>query len=174
MEGKKKSRRRALKVYPITGSIKNRRALQSEGCKREERIIRPLLASEAAENTNRRRINAEEKPRRKSFNQMFGLPRKTLMTTPKKMKKNQMEEETRDNAEHRLKLKIGSVFIQPWLIIISTKAVIKKKATPEIKPSVKPWKEGLRGKTARIPLATQTPKNMDIILRLEGSVNKDE
>jgi hypothetical protein len=44
---------------------------------------------------------------------MFVLLRKKLMTTPKKMKKNQRDEETRDNAEHRLKLKIRSVFIKP-------------------------------------------------------------
>jgi hypothetical protein len=137
-------------------------------------MIRPRLESEAAENTNKRRINAEEKPRRKSFNQMFGLPRKRLIKPPKTMKKNQMEEETRDKAEHRLKLKIGSLLIGPRWTITSTRIVIKKKATPKIKPSIKPWKEGLMEKTARIPPNMQTPKNMEMILRWDGSVNKDE
>jgi hypothetical protein len=44
---------------------------------------------------------------------MFGLPRKKPIIPPKKMKKNQTDEEKRDNAKHRLKLKIGSAFIQP-------------------------------------------------------------
>jgi hypothetical protein len=57
---------------------------------------------------------------------------------------------------------------------MSAIVVIKKKAIPKIKPNVKPWKEGLRGKTARAPPNMHTPKNMDIILRWEGSVNKDE
>jgi hypothetical protein len=86
--------------------------LHSAGCKKEEIVIPPRLAKETVVNTNNRRIKVEQKPRMKNLFQTLRFPRKKLTTLPRKMKKNQIEHEKRDRAEHRLKLKIRSFFIQ--------------------------------------------------------------
>lgn len=85
--------------------------MHSEGCRMEEAKALLKLANDVVENTNKRRINVAQKPRRQSLIQGFGFLRKALRMLPRKMSPNQVMQEKRERAEHRLKLKMGSVFI---------------------------------------------------------------
>jgi hypothetical protein len=64
------------------------------------------------ENTNKRIINAPQKPRKKNLTQTFGLLKNELITLPRKTNPNNIKQEKRERAEQRLKLKIGSAFIE--------------------------------------------------------------
>jgi hypothetical protein len=65
---------------------------------------------------------------------------------------NHINEENKDSAEHRLKLKIRSCRIDVWLTIKSENSVKKKKNPPKHIPKIKFSKDKFKNKTERIPL----------------------
>jgi len=98
--------------YPILEPIKKMGMMQKAGCKREEKNVLPKSANDVVENTNKRSISAPQKPKKKNLIQRFGVSRKTLIKLPRKITPNHIRQEKRERAEHRLKLKIGSLFIE--------------------------------------------------------------
>jgi hypothetical protein len=112
--------------------------VHNTGCKIEERKTTSRPANDVVENTNKRRINTKEKPRRKSLTQITGFLRKMLMKLPRKIIANQVRQEKRESAEQRLRLKTGSFLIKLKYIMRSDSETMKKKAKPKIKPKVKP------------------------------------
>jgi len=108
------------------------------GCKREEKRILPKSAKEVVENTSKRSISAPEKPKKKNLIQRFGSSRKTLVKLPRKITPNHIRQEKRERVEQRLKLKIGSLFIELRLITKSDAKVKERKIPPNIALRVSP------------------------------------
>jgi len=95
-----------LELMETTGTMHN------TGCKRDETKTLLKLANDVVENTNKRSISAAGKPKRRSLTQTSELSRAALMRLPSKMKPNHVRQEKRERPEQRLRLKIGSVFMQ--------------------------------------------------------------
>ncbi len=128
----------ASKPYPITDPIKKMEMVHKAGCKREEKNILPKSAKEVVENTNKRSISAPQKPKKKDLTQRFGFSKKTLIKLPRKMTPNHIMEEKRERAEQRLKLKMGSLFIELRLITKSDAKVKERKIPPNVTLRVSP------------------------------------
>jgi len=118
--------------YPITDPIKKMGMMHKAGCKREEKNILPKSAKDVVENTNKRSISAPEKPKKTNLTQRFGVSRKTLIKVPRKITPNHIRQEKRERAEQRLRLKIGSPFIELRLITKSDAKVKEKKIPPNV------------------------------------------
>lgn len=128
----------ASKPYPITGPIEKMGITHKAGCKREEKNVLPKPAKDVVENTSKRSISAPQKPRKKNLNQRFGFLRRTVIKLPRKMTPNHIRQEKRERAEQRLKLKMGSLFIEPWLTTKSDAKVKERKIPPNAMPRVSP------------------------------------
>jgi len=86
--------------------------VHNAGCKIEQRKTTSRPANDVVENTNKRRINTKEKPKRKSLTQITGFSRKTLIRLPRKIMANHVRQEKRESAEQRLRFKTGSFLIK--------------------------------------------------------------
>jgi len=139
------------RVYPITEPIKNMGSATKAGCKREEKRLPPNPAKEVTERTNRRRIRAPLKPKKKNLIQSSGAPRRPLIKAPRRSTPNHTREEKKERAEQRLKLKIRSFFIEVWLINKSESNVRMRKLAPKPRPTAKFSKERFNGSRDRIP-----------------------
>jgi len=128
----------ASKPYPIAGPIKKMGVVHKAGCKREEKNIPPKSAKDVVENTNKRSTSAPKKPKKKNLTQRFGFSRRALVKAPRKITPNHIRQEKRERAEQRLKLKIGSLFIEPRLITKSEAKVKEKKVPPKVTLRVSP------------------------------------
>jgi len=102
----------------------------------------------------------------------------SLRTAPRillrKITANHAEEEERDRKEQRLKLKIGSPFINPKLVRISDKTLMKKIVNPKSSPTISPLKEGNDGRIANIPPSKHAPNSNRAIILPDGKANSDE
>jgi len=126
------------KPYPITEPVKKMGMVHKAGCKREEKNIVPKSAKDVVKNTNKRSISAPQKPKKKNLIQRFGFSRKTLIKLPRKITPNHIRQEKRERAEQRLKLKIGSLFMELRLITKSDAKVKKRKIPPNVMLRVSP------------------------------------
>jgi len=107
------NRKNSASMLPMIELTKKSGMVHNTGCKIEERKTALRFANDVVENTNKRRRNTKEKPRRKGLTQITGFSRKTLMRLPRKMRANHVREEKRESAEQRLRLKTGSFLIKP-------------------------------------------------------------
>ena len=128
----------ASRLYSITDPIKKMGMVHKAGCKKEEKNILPRSAKDVAENTNKRSISAPQKPKKKNLTQRFGFSRKTLIKLPRKTTPNQIKQEKRERAEQRLKLKMGSLFMELRLITKSDAKVKERKIPPNVTLRVSP------------------------------------
>jgi len=96
----------------MTELTKKSGIVHNTGCKMEEKKTTLRSANDVVENTNKRRRDTKEKPKRKSLTQIAGFSRKTVMMLPRKMKANHVRQEKMESAEQRLRLKTGSFFIK--------------------------------------------------------------
>jgi hypothetical protein len=126
------------RLYPITEPIKKMRMVHKTGCRREEKNILLRPAKDVVENTNKRSINAPQKPKKKNLTQRFGFLRRTVIKLPRKMTPNHIRQEKKERAEQRLKLKMESLFIEPWLTTKSAAKVKERKIPPNTTPKVSP------------------------------------
>jgi hypothetical protein len=150
-EVKAKMRSCSSKVYPIAEPIKKIGSTTKAGCSREEKRVPPNPAKEVMERTNRRRIRAPLKPRKKTLIQSSGAPRRALIKLPRISIPNNTSEEKKERAEQRLQLKIRSFFMEPRLIIKSESKVRRRKLAPKPRPTAKFWRERFKGRIDRIP-----------------------
>jgi hypothetical protein len=107
------NRKKSAPMLPMTELTEKSRLMHNTGCKTEERKTTLRSANDVVENTNKRRMSAKEKPKRKSLTQITGFSRKALMRLPRKMKPNHVKQEKMESAEQRLRLKTGSFLIKP-------------------------------------------------------------
>jgi len=107
------NRKNSAPILSITELTKKSGIVHNTGCKIEERKTTLRFANDVVENTNKRRRNTKEKPKRKSLTQITEFSRKTLMRLPRKIKPNHIRQEKRESAEPRLRLKTGSFLIKP-------------------------------------------------------------
>lgn len=138
IETKRKMGNCISRPYPITEPIKKMGIVHKMGCKREEKNVLPKSANDVVENTNKRSVSATQKPKKKDLTQRFEFSRKTLIKLPRKTIPNHIRLEKRERAEQRLKLKIGSPFMELRLITKSDVKVKKKKIPPNVKLRVSP------------------------------------
>jgi len=96
----------------MLGLMETMGTMHNAGCKRDETKTLPRLANDVVESTNKRSMSAARKPKRQILTQTLELLRTALMRLPSKMKPNHVRQEKRERPEQRLRLKIGSVFIQ--------------------------------------------------------------
>jgi hypothetical protein len=150
-EVKAKTRICISAVYTIAEPIKNRGSATKVGCSREEKRVLPNPAKEVMERTNRRRIRAPLKPKKKNLIQSSGAPRRALIKLPRISIPNHMSEEKKERAEQRLRLKIGAFFMEVWLIMKSESKVRTRKPAPKPRPTAKFWRERFKGRIDRIP-----------------------
>jgi hypothetical protein len=108
------NRKNSAPILPMTELTEKSGIVHNTGCKMEERKTALRSANDVVENTNKRRRDTKEKPKRKSLTQITGFSRKTLMRLPRKMKANHVRQEKMESAEQRLRLKTGSFLIKPW------------------------------------------------------------
>jgi len=128
----------ASRLYPITELIKKMGMVHKAGCKREEKNILPGSTKDVVENTNKRSVSAPQKPKKKNLTQRFGFSRRVLIKLPRKVTPNHIRQEKRERAEQRLKLKIGSPFIELRLITKSDVQVKERKIPPNVTPKDSP------------------------------------
>ena len=86
------------KVYPIIESIKRIGSATRAGCSREEKRVLPNPAKDVMERTNRRRIRAPLKPKKKNLIQSSGAPRRALIKLPRRSIPNHISEEKKERA----------------------------------------------------------------------------
>lgn len=127
-----------VKLYPVTDFTKKMGMVHKVGCKREEKNILPGSAKDVVENTNKRSIRAPQKPKKKNLTQRFVVSRKTLIRLPRKITPNHIRQEKRERAEQRLKLKIGSPFIELRLTTMSDAKVKERKIPPNVMLRISP------------------------------------
>jgi len=138
IETRRKIGSSASRPYPIVEPIKKMGMVHKAGCKSDEKNLPPKSAKEVVENTNKRSISAPQKPKKKNLTQRFGFPRKALIKLPRKITPNHIRQEKRERAEQRLKLKIGSLFIELRLITKSDAKVKERKIPPNVTLRVSP------------------------------------
>lgn len=131
----------APKPSPVIEPAKKIDEVHKAGCKREEKVLFPTSAKDVVENTNKRSISAPLKPRKKNLTQRLGFLRKANVRLPKKIQPNQIRQEKRERTEQRLKLKIGSLFMELRLTVKSDNKVKKRKVPPKVKLEISPPKE---------------------------------
>jgi len=151
-EVKAKMRSCISRLYPIVEPIKKMGSATKAGCKREEKRVPPNLAKEVTERTNRRRIRAPLKPKKKNRIQKVGAPRKPLINPPRSSTPNHIREEKKERAKQRLKLKIRSLLIDVRLTIKSERSVKRKKVTPKPNPATKLSTDKPKARNEIIPL----------------------
>ena len=122
----------ASRLYPIMDPMKKMGMMHKTGCKREEKKILPKSAKDVVEKTNKRSISAPQKPKKKILTQRFGFSRRMLIKLPRKIIPNHIRQEKRERAEQRLRLKIGSRFMELWLTIKSDAKVKERKIPPNV------------------------------------------
>ncbi len=159
---------------PITEPIKKMGMMHSAGCRMDEMKTPLRSANDVVEKTNKRRMRATEKPKRKSLTQTLGFLRKTLTRLPRKMKPNHVRQEKRERAEQRLKLKTGSLLIKTRWMMKSASEATEKKTVPKIKPKARPKEVGRNRKIVRRPPSTHKTQSQTTIFLWEGSVKRDE
>jgi len=167
-------RKKFVPRFPMTDPMKKMGMTHSTGCRIDETKTPLRSANEVVEKTNKRRMRATEKPKRKSLTQTTGFPRRTLMRLPRKMKPNHARQEKRDRVEQRLRLKIGSFLIKPLQIMRSVSETKERKNVPKIKPKAKPKELGDNGKNARSPPSKHRTQSQTMIFLWDGSVKRDE
>jgi len=106
------NRKKSTPMFPITELTKKSGIIHNTGCKIEEKKITLRLANDIVENTNKRRISAKEKPKRKNLIQIAEFSSNTVIRLPIIMKANHIRQEKMESAEQRLRLKTGSSFIK--------------------------------------------------------------
>jgi len=74
------------------------RSATKVGCSREEKRVLPNPAKEVMERTNRRRIRAPLKPKKKNLIQSSGAPRRALIKLPRRSTPNHTSEEKKERA----------------------------------------------------------------------------
>jgi hypothetical protein len=111
-ERRRKMGNRASKLYSIVELMKKIGMVHKAGCRREEKNVLPKSAKDVVENTSKRSISAPQRPKKKNLIQRFGFSRKALNMLPTRIIPNHMRHEKRERAEHRLKLKTASLFIE--------------------------------------------------------------
>jgi len=139
------------RLYPIAEPIKKMGSATKAGCKREEKMVPPNPAKEVTERTNRRRIRAPLKPKKKNLIQRSGAPRRALIKLPRRSTPNHTREEKKERAEQRLKLKIRSFFMELRLIMKSESKVRMRKLAPKPRPVAKFSRDRFKGRIDRIP-----------------------